>query len=68
MMDNKAWYTSKAVWGGLVAIGAAVAGGFGVVIDTDTQGQMADLIVVGVGAIGGLLAIYGRIKAEKPIK
>ena len=68
MMDNKAWYTSKAVWGGLIAIGAAVAGGFGVVIDTDTQGQMADLIVVGVGAIGGLLAIYGRIKAEKPIK
>jgi len=67
-MDNKAWYTSKAVWGGLIAIGAAVAGGFGVVIDTDTQGQMADLIVVGVGAIGGLLAIYGRIKAEKPIK
>ena len=67
-MDNKSWYTSKAVWGGLIAIGAAVAGGFGVVIDTDTQGQMADLIVVGVGAIGGLLAIYGRIKAEKPIK
>jgi len=68
MMDNKAWYTSKAVWGGLIAIGAAVAGGFGVVIDTDTQGEIADLIVVGVGVVGGLLAIYGRVKAGKPIK
>lgn len=67
-MDNKAWYASKAVWGGLIAVGAAVAGGFGVVVDADTQSQISDLIVVGVGAVGGLLAIYGRIKAGKSIK
>jgi len=68
MMDEKAWYTSKTVWGGLIAVGAAIASGFGVVVDADTQGQIADLIVVGVGAIGGLIAIYGRVKAGKTIK
>ena len=67
-MDTKSWYASKAVWGGLIAVGAAVAGGFGVVVDADTQSQIADLIVIGVGAVGGLLAIYGRIKAGKSIK
>ena len=67
-MDKKAWYASKAVWGGLIAVGAAVAGGFGVVVDADTQSQIADFIVIGVGAVGGLLAIYGRVKAGKSIK
>jgi len=67
-MNEKAWYTSKTVWGGLIAVGAAIAGGFGVVVDADTQGQIADLIVVGVGTIGGLIAIYGRVKAGKTIK
>ena len=67
-MDTKAWYTSKAVWGGLIAVGASIAGGFGVVVGADTQGQIADFIVIGVGAVGGLLAIYGRVKAGKTIK
>ena len=67
-MNEKAWYTSKTVWGGLIAVGAAIAGGFGVVVDADTQGQIADLVVVGVGAVGGLIAIYGRVKAGKIIK
>jgi len=67
-MENKSWYTSKAVWGGLIAVGAAVAGGFGIVVDEGTQSEIADLIVVGVGVVGGLLAIYGRVKAGKPIK
>lgn len=67
-MDSKSWYESKAVWGGLIAVASAAVGTFGVVVDADTQAQIADLIVVGVGAVGGLLAIYGRIKAGKSIK
>ena len=67
MEENKAWYMSKTVWGGLIAVGAAVAGSFGVDVDAATQGEIADYIVVGVGAIGGLVAIWGRVKAEKKI-
>lgn len=64
----KEWYESKTVWGGLIAVGAAVAGGFGIIIDQDTQDQIAEGIVVIATAAGGLLAIYGRIKADSEIK
>ena len=67
MEDNKAWWQSKAVWGGLVALGSAVAGGFGIYVDGATQEEIANYIVVGAGAVGALLAIYGRLKAEKKI-
>lgn len=65
---EKKWWESKAVWGGLIAVGAAAAGAFGIVIDVDTQDQIAECVVVAATAIGGLLAIYGRVKAEQQIK
>ena len=64
----KEWYKSKTVWGGLIAVGSAIAGAFGVAVSTDTQDQIAELAVVVGGAVGGLLAIYGRVKAEQQIK
>jgi hypothetical protein len=67
MEDNKAWYSSKTVWGGLIAVGAAIAGSFGIDVDAATQGEIADYIVVGVGAIGGIVAIIGRLQASKKI-
>ncbi|MFZ5645827.1 MAG: hypothetical protein ACOY46_19900 [Bacillota bacterium] len=68
MEDNKKWWQSKTVWGGMVAVGAAVAGAFGLQIDGQTQNEITEYITVGAGAIGGLLAIYGRLKADKGIK
>ena len=65
---QKKWWESKAVVGGLITVGAAVAGGFGIVIDADAQDQIAECVVVAATAIGGLLAIYGRVKAESKIK
>jgi hypothetical protein len=67
MEDNKAWWQSKAVWGGLVALGSAVAGAFGIYVDGATQEEIVNYIAVGAGAVGGLAAIYGRLKAEKKI-
>ena len=67
MEDNKAWWQSKAVWGGLVAVGSAVAGAFGISVDGATQEEIVSYIVVGAGAVGGLVAIYGRMRAEKKI-
>jgi len=64
----KEWYKSKTVWGGLIAVGAAAAGAFGIVVDQDTQDQVAELAVTVATAVGGLLAIYGRIKADQEIK
>lgn len=68
MDDNKLWYQSRTVWGGIIAVGAAAAGAFGYAIDVDTQGQLAEMIVLGASAIGGIVAIVGRVKANKVIK
>ena len=68
MQEEKKWWESRTVWGGLVAIGAAIAGAAGYQVDADTQGQTVELILAGVTAVGGLLAIVGRVKATKAIK
>lgn len=67
-METKKWYTSRTIWGGLITVASAGAGLFGIYIDEQTQAQITDLALVGAGAFGGLLAIWGRIKADKEIK
>lgn len=68
MEETKKWYTSRSVWGGIIVIGATVAGGCGYVVDEATQGQVLDYIMTGVTALGGLMAIVGRMKADKAIE
>lgn len=65
MEDMKQWYLSKTVWGALVAILASLLPTMGTEFDAGAQGQLADNLVSLAGAIGGLIAIYGRLTAEK---
>lgn len=65
MQDMKQWYLSKTVWGALIAILASLAQAAGIQLDPGTQGAMADHLVALAGAIGGLVAIYGRLTADK---
>lgn len=72
MEETKAWYESKGVWGGLIAMLASICAMlFGVKIDQGTQQQMVNSLVViapnAVALIGAILAIYGRIKANSKI-
>ena len=62
------WYKSKGVWGGLIAVGAAIAGAFGYMISPEDQASLSEAAVVVAGAVGGVLAVYGRVKAEKMVK
>lgn len=67
-MDSKSWLASKGVWGGIIAVAASIVGQLlGLTITeadvTQTVQHVSDLI----SAAGGLLAIYGRIKATKVI-
>lgn len=67
-MEQKNWYESKAVVGGLVAATSGVAAVFGVALGPEEQETLVAAIT-GIGAaIGGILAVYGRIKASKNIK
>lgn len=60
MEDNKAIWLSKTFWGSILAIGATAAQAFGI---TDASGYANDVLTI----IGGLLAIFGRVKATTKI-
>ena len=62
---GKPWYESRAVWGGVVAALAGVAALFG--LQLDEPALVEALTAVG-GLVGGALAIYGRVKADAPIR
>lgn len=64
MNNTKQWYLSRTVWGGLVAVAASLLQATGITIDSAAQGTMADDLAALAGAVGGLVAIYGRIAAE----
>lgn len=65
MDDLKQWYQSRTVWGALIAILASLAQAGGVHVDAATQGDLTGNLVSLSGALGGLVAIYGRVKAQK---
>lgn len=68
MQDSKNWYQSKTVWGGLIAVAAPLLDLAGLPIDAGMQTELADRMVVFIGAVGGLLAIWGRLTANSAIR
>jgi hypothetical protein len=64
MDGTKQWYRSKTVWGGLVALAAGLARAAGIEVDAALQGEIADSLLAIASALGGLVAIYGRLVAE----
>lgn len=68
MGEQKPWWQSKTVWGGLVALGAGIAGAFGVTVGAEDQELITSSILGIASAAGGLIAVYGRLKAQSEIK
>jgi len=64
MEDFKQWYQSRTIWGALIAIAASLAHAGGMTLSAGDQGQMVDSLVSVSGALGGLFAIYGRLRAS----
>ncbi|MEL7428727.1 MAG: hypothetical protein AAFN43_01885 [Pseudomonadota bacterium] len=67
MTQEKQWYQSKTIWGALIAVASSLTGAFGISLDSAAQGDMADALVQLVGALGALLAIFGRLSATRMI-
>lgn len=61
------WYQSRAVWGGIVSILAGGAGIAGLSLTDVEMAQAADVLTALASAIGGALAVYGRIRARRKI-
>lgn len=72
--NNEPWWESRVMWGSIVAIAAPIVApllswviGETVTISDDEQANIAAALAAAGSAIGGLLAIYGRFVARKPI-
>lgn len=64
----KPWYQSKTIIGSFVAVGSGVAAAFGIALTPDDQTAIVDVVVAVGASVGGLLAIYGRVKAKQTLK
>lgn len=62
------WWKSQAIWGGLVAVAAPILGALGYVLSPEDAQAIATALVGLASAVGGLLAIYGRLTTTRPIK
>ncbi len=67
MLEEKSWYYSKTIWGGVIAAAASLSSILGVSLDPAIQGELSTAIVQLVGAIGAITAIYGRLAATEVI-
>ena len=65
MNGTKNWYESKAVWGALIAVVASILNSSGIILP---QTETVEVIMQIVAAVGGVMALYGRLKASKDIK
>lgn len=63
--EGKPWWQSRAVWGGLVAAFAGVGAVFGLEVN---EAEALEVAMAASAAFGGLLAVYGRVKATRPIR
>jgi len=67
-MDGvKGFFSSKGVWGGIIAVVAAGAGLIGYVVTPDDTLALKDHVTEIAAAVGGIIAIYGRVTATKRI-
>jgi len=65
--DTKGIFASKTVWGGIVALLAGGAAIFGYSVSEIDQASLTEAIAGIASAVGGIIAIYGRVTATKAI-
>ena len=63
MYQEKSWMESTTIWGAIVAVVASLLSAFGVTIHIGAENELPDAVLQLIGAIGGLVAIYGRLAA-----
>ena len=67
MTDIKPWWQSKTLWGAFVTIGSAALGLAGLDFGDADREALVELLTSLGAAIGGVIAIIGRIAAKSRI-
>ena len=71
MLDAKNWWASRGVVGGLVAMVCGVLASMGyaaIAEDAAIMSNMTEAVLSAISAVGGAVAIWGRIRATKRIR
>jgi len=66
-MSEKPWWQSRAIIGALVAVISGLVSLTGVVLSPEDAQTLETLLLSLGSVVGGLLAIYGRVKAKSTI-
>ncbi|MCC0033943.1 MAG: hypothetical protein H6887_01600 [Hoeflea sp.] len=67
MTDMKAWWQSKTLWGAIVTIASSILGLAGLELGEADAETLTGLLTSLGAAIGGIIAIVGRLKAKSRI-
>lgn len=65
--NNEPWYQSRVTWGALAAIALPLMGVFGVGADIITAEELTLWGMAAGSAFGGVVTLWGRWKAKRPI-
>ena len=68
MNNTKPWYTSRTIWGSIIALLSGVLSTFGFDIDDGTQAAFIDVALQLVAVGGSLMAVAGRVSATSMIE
>lgn len=66
-VESKDWYRSRGVVAGAVVVITILVRFFGYDLTDDDGAELGSSLFALFGAIGGIVAIYGRVKARGPI-
>ena len=67
MDDVKSIFASRTFWGGIIAVLAGVLGFFGYELAGSDQAALIDCGAAVAASLGGVIAIWGRVKASRKI-
>jgi hypothetical protein len=67
MTDIKPWWKSKTLWGAIVTIGSAALGLAGLELGEAEAEALTGFLTSLGAAIGGIIAIVGRLRAKSRI-
>jgi len=67
LTNNEPWYRSRVTWGAVASIVLPLLGIAGVTSDVISSEEFVSLGLAVGSAAGGLLTLYGRWKARKPL-
>ena len=68
MTDIKPWWQSRTLWGAVVTIVSAILGLAGVELGEADRGSLVELLASLGAAVGGVIAILGRLQAKQRIR